>query len=387
MPTIYDFDVIIIGAGPAGCAAAIRLLRRRPSLAGRVLVMDKAVFPRPKLCGGGITRGAEAALDALGVIVPATAVSVTSVEFRFPTRTLTVRAGRMWPGYIFKVVRRETFDHALLREAARYGAVIHEGEAAKEVSVASDAARIYGDRLEYRTRVVIAADGANSLVRRGLGLGYPKRLGAASEMLIPAMPGGQRDQVPRKHALFDFGPILSGLQGYYWEFPTIFEGAPMVSAGVADSRILERPGARSVLTELLDRRGGQVQSATDVHHARGAPMRWFHPRTPQSVSRVLFAGDAAGAEPLFNEGISTALEFGIFAADAVVGAFDESDFSFAGYDAALLRSGLGRALSAKLAIAQRFYASPGRWQYVPLAWPSRRFAHSLARVVPNWAKS
>lgn len=347
----------MVGAGPAGSAAAIRLLRRRRDLTGRVLLIDKAFFPRHKLCAGGITRRAEAALVTIGATMPATAVNVTSVELRLRSGTETIRAGKTWPDYIFRVIQRNVFDHSLVCDAANCGAVVHEGEGVKGVAVTNNAVTITSDRREYRARVAIAADGANSLVRRRLGLSRPVCLGAAGEALIPARPDVPTDRDGRvTHAVFDFGPTLHGLQGYYWEFPTIAKDVAMVSAGVADSRIFNRQSRRSVVTELRERCDDQAQSGSTSHRAKGAPMRWFHPRARHSAHRMVFAGDAAGADPLFGEGISSALEFGIYAADAVVQALDRSDFSFSGYDQALSHSSLGSTLNAKLALARRFYA-------------------------------
>jgi flavin-dependent dehydrogenase len=151
----------------------------------------------------------------------------------------------------------------------------------------------------------------------------------------------------------------------------------MISAGVADSRVLGRSGGQSVLSELRAIQALRGRSSSGV---RGAPMRWFDPTARHSQNRVLLIGDAAGAEPLFGEGISTALEFGILAADAVALALAESEFSFSRYDCDVIRTGLGRSLSMKVAIARRFYAAPKRWPYIPLAWPSRRLSHALAHL-------
>jgi flavin-dependent dehydrogenase len=378
---LNDLDVVIVGAGPAGCAAALRLLQIQPRLAGRILLLDRARFPRPKLCGGGVTRRAELALRRLGVDVDVSGVPVTSASFHLPSRVLTIRSGPMWPGHIFRVVNRASFDHELLKAADRRGALVHQEEAVTSVSVAAAAATVSTTNGAYRTRVVLAADGANSLVRRCLDLNSPRRLGAATEMLVPAL-GVRSEPAARAHATFDFAPALLGMQGYYWEFPTVVGGAPMTSCGVADARIFEAGERTSIRSDLVDRVSRRAPRQAHARRAAGAPMRWFDPRARHSGRRALFVGDAAGSEPLLDEGISTALELGIFAADAAIVALAADDFSFAGYDEMLRRSGLGRSLALRLAIARRFYAHPTRWQYIPLALPSRRFAYSLSRILP-----
>jgi flavin-dependent dehydrogenase len=351
-----DFAAIIVGGGPAGSAAAIRLLSSKRALAKRVLVLDKATFPRPKVCGGGITHAAEDALAVLGLDPPPATVAVRSVEFRLPDRTLSVDAERLSRGHVFKVVCRKEFDHFLLLRAAALGAVVHEGEAVRNVSIGENDAVVTSDLGEYRAPVVIAADGANSAVRRVLGFNRPRSLGAASESIVPAAPSETGSRASHDgRALFDFTPILHGLQGYYWEFPTISGGRRATNIGVADARLFPPP-RRSVVTELRALHGDAGPEASGDLQVRGAAIRWFNPATPHSAPRLLFAGDAAGAEPLFSEGISTALRFGIHTADATLGAIAQADFSFSDYDRTLAASELGRILAGKLAVARRFYA-------------------------------
>lgn len=64
---MQDFDIIIVGAGPSGCATALELTNLDPKLANRILLLDKAIFPRVKLCAGGVIKDADAVLRQLGV--------------------------------------------------------------------------------------------------------------------------------------------------------------------------------------------------------------------------------------------------------------------------------------------------------------------------------
>lgn len=369
-----SFDVIIVGAGPAGSAAALRLLQSQPGY--HILVLDKAAFPRTKLCGGGITRAAEAALGTLGVAWNIPAIPVTSVEFRVPPRTFRIHSGRFWPGYVFQIIRRDAFDQNLLTHAARWGATVRDGEEALAVTVHRTGAMVSTAKGEYEARAVIVSDGANSPMRRHLGLTRPRCLGAAIEVLSANPNDTSRTMTSREHhARFDFSPATRGIQGYYWEFPTAVNGVPMISRGVADSRIIPTR-QRSNLRAELDDCASFPASGGDP--PRGAALRWYHPLARHSTSRVVFAGDAVGMEPFFDEGISTALEGGIFAADAVLRAIEAGDLSFASYDSDLRRSVLGRTLLTKLALARRFYSPHiARWQYVPLTWTVHRWHQTV----------
>jgi flavin-dependent dehydrogenase len=81
---VEEYDIIVVGADPSGCATALQLANRDPTLASRVLLMDKAVFPRAKLCAGGVTQEADAPLKQLGVQIDLPARPVHVSKFIFP---------------------------------------------------------------------------------------------------------------------------------------------------------------------------------------------------------------------------------------------------------------------------------------------------------------
>jgi flavin-dependent dehydrogenase len=115
------YEVAIAGAGPGGVATAAALLRADPSLRGKVVLLDRARFPRQKPCGGGLTGHADEALAALGL-----ALDVPS----FPSPRATVRFGAFAREVVLprpvKVVRREEFDASLVAQARDLGAEVRE---------------------------------------------------------------------------------------------------------------------------------------------------------------------------------------------------------------------------------------------------------------------
>jgi flavin-dependent dehydrogenase len=145
-----------------------------------------------------------------------------------------------------------------------------------------------------------------------------------------------------------------------WDFPTQVKGQPMRCWGIYDANLLsdqKRPLLKEPLCEELAHHG----FALDDYELQGHPIRWFEPFNKFSVPRVLLVGDAAGADPLFGEGISIALGYGLLAAREVESAFSTGDFSFSGYKHRLVQSALGGTLFARWFIANIFYSLKWRW--------------------------
>lgn len=107
---MLNYEIIIVGAGPSGSATALQLSNLAPNLAGKVLLLDKAVFPRPKLCAGGVTMDAEMVLKQLGVNIDLPTVPIHTSRFILPAGSLTLNRQSH-----FRVFRREEFDHCLFQ--------------------------------------------------------------------------------------------------------------------------------------------------------------------------------------------------------------------------------------------------------------------------------
>ena len=351
---MVDYDILIVGAGPAGCAAALQIANKNPDLARRTLMIEKAVFPRPKLCGGGVTTHADDLLKRLRVQLDVPSFPIHAIKFVYDDLAFAFRMKN-----IFRVVRREEFDTALARVARERGVALREGEAAVDI-VRDDAGVIVQTKDKtYRTQIVIGADGANSVVRQKLGLVRWDRIARLLEILTPA-DATRAPEFVEHTAVIDFTPMARGVQGYYWDFPSFKQSVAMMNRGLGDTRVYpDRPRAnlKPTLEEMLARRGVGLDDAPLQSH----PERWYDASLKHSAPRVLLAGDAAGTEPLFGEGISHALDFGMFAADASMRALSRREFSFADYERRVAWSALGRRLQIKRAIASVIYDSPPRW--------------------------
>jgi geranylgeranyl reductase family protein len=257
-------DVAIVGAGPAGSVAAYRLA----SAGARVLLLDKATFPRDKPCGGGVTGRAARLLPFS--IEPVVEDTVDRMDCGLRYRHRFTRQARAPLAYM---TQRKRLDHFLLQQAADAGAEVQEGTTV--------------DARELDARIVIGADGCNGSSAKQLGLADGIVHGVALEANYPweeRFAGGM---------LLEIGVIHGG---YGWVFPK----GDHVNVGVGGNQA-EGPRLRAELRRMCEEWGIDPDAAAEIRGYR-LPMRL--PGTALARGTTAVIGDAAGlVDPFSGDGM------------------------------------------------------------------------------------
>jgi geranylgeranyl reductase family protein len=293
-----SFDVIVVGAGPAGSSCA----RRAAELGARVLILEKSDFPRAKPCGAGLTDKTLALMGGEEKHVEHHRFS--SAEIAFGGR-LSLMIGSSNP--LIVMTTRGELDARLAASAEVAGVRIDYERAATALEEGRDGITVAAGTDSLTAPCVVVADGARGVGRRMLGLA-PMRLGGGAYVRA-FQEQEEPDESASRGVLFD---VTAAKRGYGWVFPK----RGHLNVGVFSQRPLDA-GLTRELGSFLTRRG------LDGWRTEGPfafPIPVGRPRDALGTSRVLFTGDAAGlVNAVTGEGISSAILSGRLAAESLAG--------------------------------------------------------------------
>jgi geranylgeranyl reductase family protein len=326
-PPAEEADVIVVGAGPAGSSAAYYLAQAGLD----VLLLEKARFPREKVCGDGLTPRAVKALVSMGIDISETPADSGEAGWVRNKGLRVIGSGKRmelewpelssYPGYGL-VRTRADFDQTLARRAVQAGAKLREGEAVTGPVLDDRTGRMTGvttAERNYSARCVIAADGNSS--RLSVAMGLKKRddrpLGVAVRTYYKS-PRHEDDYLESWLDLWDGDRMLPG---YGWIFGmgdgTSNVGLGLLNTSAAFANTDYRAMLRKWLAAMPAEWGFTEENRTEP--IRGAALPMGFNRTPHYYRGLLLAGDAGGLVNPFNgEGIAYAMESGEIVARTVV---------------------------------------------------------------------
>ena len=314
MTVVATADVVVVGAGPAGATAATLLAR-----AGRsVVVVDKAVFPRDKCCGDGLTTLALRELELLG-LRPAMVPNWKTVDaawLRSPSGR-EVCVPLPGDGIFAATTPRRELDAALVDLAIEAGATVHQGHAVHAVRQSPSSVEVDIDGLgSIEARYVIAADGMWSATRKVLGVGESGYLGEwhAFRQYARNVTGPAAERL-----IVWFEPEL--LPGYMWSFP-LPGGRVNIGFGVQRDGVRRVRDMKQQWDDLL-RRPHVIEALGADFELEDRHTAWPIPagidRATLTKGRVCFVGDAAMAtDTMTGEGIGQAVVTARLAAEAII---------------------------------------------------------------------
>jgi geranylgeranyl reductase family protein len=316
-----DYDVIIVGAGPAGATAAKNLAEQNIS----VLLLDKRKFPADKPCGGGLPTRVQRRFPYIKDYIDS--ISYSSKTFSMSMQhTFTI--SRETP--LITTVQRKHFDHELVKLAQKKGAKIQTESTVTDIKITTNSATvILSDGSKFSCKLIIGADGTHSKIAEKTHLRKPHQKICRCLVAEEPMTQKQIEKFFSKKRDICLFIKTHGLVGYGWIFPK--KNHISIGIGEFESALLSKnmrsklPEVYNTFVEDLKIRKLLPKSFT-ITNLKGANLPIF-PLEKTYTNRVLLCGDAAGfINPITGEGIYFAMTSGVLAAEVVQNALEKNRF-------------------------------------------------------------
>ncbi|CAN5191687.1 geranylgeranyl reductase family protein [soil metagenome] len=328
---IKNFDVVIVGAGPAGCACAIQLAKTNLNVA----IIDKSVFPRDKTCGDALSYDV---VNQLQMLSPELSQNFQKLSLKLPSGGVRIfspdrnkidipfiHAGKKSEGFTCK---RIDFDNFLFQHVKSLSKIhVFENCACNQIREDADKIVVITDSITFYSKMIVGADGAHSLIAKRSGnMAVDKdHYSAGLRVYYKNVTGFQENNFIELHFLKEVLP------GYLWIFPMSNNeanvGLGILSSAVAKNKI----NLKEKLTEVLKSDPvfkERFKNAEPLETIKGYGLPLGSKKRKLSGSRFLLTGDAASMiDPFSGEGIGNAIRCGRVAAEHIQKCFAEDNFS------------------------------------------------------------
>lgn len=384
------FDIIIVGAGPAGCAAAHQLSGKGL----RIALIEKFSFPRDKICGDALSPDV---VKQLQILDPQLAEN-----FKLETRSSPCFGLRLFaegghfldlpfpqvsdsdaPSY---VMRRVDFDHFLFKAIKDNKDIhIYENAPLKSLSFEKDGVQAEIANLILEAKVILAADGAQSRVRSQLGLASIDKAHHCAG--LRQYYKGIKDLGPKGQLELHFYPEIA--PGYFWIFPLSEDEANVGIGMISQALSTEKIKLKERLEHSL-KHNPQIKERFVEAEALEKPQGFGLPlgslKRTCSGDRYLLLGDAAGLiDPLSGEGIGNAIRSGRVAAEHLLKAFAENRWDAAfnkAYDEELYRR-MGNEFKVSVVLRRLIFYFPLYNRFIRWGSSSRFIRNLLSSIIDN----
>lgn len=333
------YDVIIIGAGPAGSTAAYELARENFN----VLILEKEKFPRYKACGGGITYKTKKIIPF--DISPVIEKTIHKIGFSHKYENyFSKESDRI----LMYCLMRDKFDDFLIKKAVEVGATFYDSQKVEDIKQEDDNVVVSVNGIEYAAKVLIGADGSNSMVSRRTGINKEIIKGITFEGELELNAENNND-IFSDQVSIDWGTIPGG---YAWIFPKSDHISVGVGGPVEVSKYL-----KTYYNNIINGLGLDASREISLK-AHNIPYRLS--KGNFSKGNILLVGDAAGlTDPLTGEGIYYAIRSSQIAAKSVKEYFSGEKACLDSYSDRINREIMSELLTV-IPILNIFHAIPLR---------------------------